>query len=182
MFRKYTKQYNNYLHLCLFKIADKKNQVESNKKERWKLEIIWWIFTLVATFAIMLPIFHMAPTFPFKTHNIVYILMTITFTRYIFLLRHTPFAWSIPFKIVFPCSALIVIILLGDGLMELQRYLDEEGFIDFLGHLPGDQAMNMVKYIRSEYFFFGVASVICCVILPIRMIVSIYRQKNKGTV
>ncbi len=148
----------------------------------WTVEIIWWIMTAIVAVLVMLPIYTTTPDFPFKAVNIAYIFIAITFTRYIFLLRHTPFAWSIPFKIIIPCTALIVIVLLGDGLMELQNMLDEDGFLTFLSHLDGDTAKSMYHYIRSEYFFFGVASLICAVILPIRMIVSIWRQKNRGTI
>ncbi len=148
----------------------------------WKIEIIWWIITAVIVVIFMLPIYRSTPQFPFKVNNIVYIALAITYTRYIFLLRHTPFAWSIPFKIVIPCTALMVIILMGDGLMELQNTLDEDGFLSFLSHLDGDTAQTMYRYIRSEYFFFGVTCVIGSILLPIRMIVSIWRQKNKGTI
>lgn len=148
----------------------------------WKIEIIWWIITAVVVVLFMLPIYTTTPNFPFKGYNIVYIALAITFTRYIFLLKYTPFAWSIPFKIVIPCTALIVLILMGDGMMSLQNTLDEDGFLTFLGDLDGNTAQSMYHYIRSQYFFFGVTCVICSVILPIRMVVSIWRQKNRGTI
>jgi hypothetical protein len=71
---------------------------------------------------------------------------------------------------------------MGDGLMQLQNMLDEDGFLTFLSHLDGDTAQSMYRYIRSEYFFFGVTCVIGAILLPIRMIVSIWRQKNRGTI
>jgi hypothetical protein len=148
----------------------------------WKIELIWWLITAVIVAIFMLPIYTTTPAFPLKGVNILYIALAVTYTRYIFLFRYTPFAWSIPFKIFFPCSALIILILMGDGLMELQNMLDEDGFLTFLSHLDGDTALTMFRYIRSEYFFFGVTCVICSILLPIRMLVSIWRQKNRGTI
>lgn len=149
---------------------------------RWKIEIIWWIITAVILVVVMLPIYTKAPDFPFIPSNLLYIIVAITYTRYIFLLRYTPIAWSIPFKIIFPVSALLITFMFAGGLMELQRLLDEEGFLFFLGHLTGNEASSMAKYIHAEFFFFGVASVICSIILAFRMIISIYRQINKDTV
>jgi hypothetical protein len=40
----------------------------------------------------------------------------------------------------------------------------------------------MTQYIRSEFLFFGVGSVIVSILLPFRMIISVWRTKNKGTV
>lgn len=150
--------------------------------QAWKVEILWWIVTAIICVLVMLPIYTTTPDFPLIKFNIIYIVLAITYTRYIFLLRHTPVAWSIPFKIVIPCTALIVFVLMGDGLMQLQNMLDEDGFLTFLSHLDGDTAQSMYRYIRSEYFFFGVTCVIGAILLPIRMIVSIWRQKNRGTI
>ncbi len=147
----------------------------------WKIEILWWLITLVVCAIVMIPIYVNTPDFPLKGVNIMYIVLAITYTRYIFLLRYTPLAYSYFFKAAIVLSALIVFFLLGDGLMTLQNMLDEDGFLTFLSHLEGDSAASMFHYIRSEYFFFGVTCMVCAIIMPIRMIVSIFRQRNRGT-
>lgn len=152
------------------------------KSKIWTLELLWWLFTAIVVVIVMLPIFVKVPNFEFKWLNVFYIAATVTFTRYIFLLKYTPTAHSIPFKIIIPCITLISLLLITDGIAEYQRMVDEEGSISFLKHLPTEDIMGMARYIKAEYMFFGVSTVICAIILPIRMIVSIYRQLNRGTV
>ena len=152
------------------------------KKGIWKVEMLWWMFTALAVVIVMLPIYLEVPDFPFVGYNILYIVLAITFTRYIFLLKYTPVAYSLPFKIVIPLITLVMLLLLQDGLAEFQRVLDEEGFMVFMGDMSTKKATGLAKYIRAEYFFFGVSTIICSIVLPFRMIVSIWRQKNRGTV
>ncbi len=53
------------------------------------LEIIWWVATATVAFALIYPIRRALPVWPFQGWNIAFIVIVITFTRYIFLLRHT---------------------------------------------------------------------------------------------
>lgn len=156
--------------------------MEQNKAGIWKLEIIWWIFTVVAVVVVLLPIFSRVPDYPFYISNIIFVVVAITYTRYIFLLKHTPIARSIVVKVIILATAVPVTVLLIDGVSEFQRLMDENGYEAFLGHLMPDSLSSLGKYIRSQFFFFGVTGVICSIILPIRMIISIWRVKNRNTV
>ena len=63
-----------------------------------------------------------------------------------------------------------------------QTFLDENGFEGLVGDLPFGKRENMAKFIRAEMLFFGVGSVISAIILPFRLVISVWRTRNKGTV
>ena len=156
--------------------------MEESKKSIWKLEALWWLFTAIVVVLVLLPIYTTVPDYPFYLYNTIFVVVAITYTRYIWMLKHTPIARSQVIKIIIIATALPVAVLLVDGLAEFQKVVDEEGYVAFLGHLTPESLTSLGKYIRSQYFFFGVTSVICAVIFPIRMIVSIWRVRNRDTV
>ena len=75
-----------------------KNQADIRSKI--KLEVIWWCFTIILAFFVMLPIMRNVPAFPFFRINAVLIILGVTFTRYIFLLKHSLIARQSKWKMV----------------------------------------------------------------------------------
>ena len=69
-----------------------------------------------------------------------------------------------------------------DALYDFQRFLDEEGTITLMGNLRSDQQYQLSKYIQYQKLFFGTGAVITLFALPLRMIISIWRRRNRGTV
>ena len=60
--------------------------------------------------------------------------------------------------------------------------LDEQG-VDFITKgVREAQITSMGQYIRSEYLFFAVGTAIAGIAFTYRMIVSIWRKRNLGTV
>ena len=43
-----------------------------------------------------------------------------------------------------------------------------------------ESQQNLLNYMRREYVFFGVGSVIAAVVLPFRMLISFWRVYNKS--
>ncbi|MFK7934797.1 MAG: hypothetical protein AB8G22_14905 [Saprospiraceae bacterium] len=149
--------------------------------KRISLEFYWWIFTAIIAVAILFPILNKIPDYPFLIPNVVFIVAFVTFTRFIFLLEHTFIAHQQYLKIAIVLVSLIVIFYLINQINIFQTFLDEEGPDVLVKHLSAGQ-QSMANYIRSEYLFFGVGSVIAVIILPFRLIVSIWRSYNRGTV
>jgi hypothetical protein len=143
-----------------------------------RLEIIWWLITLVIATVILMPILYQLPDYQFFWSNLAFILVFITFTRYIFLLRYSFLAnWSyVKVAIIFACF--IAIFLLVQEINFFQTFLDENGMEPIVESLPKGDQLNMMNYIRSEMLLFGVGSVISCVVLPLRLVVSIWRRIN----
>ncbi|MEL7021241.1 MAG: hypothetical protein AAGK47_06520 [Bacteroidota bacterium] len=150
--------------------------------KRISLELYWWLFTAIIGIAILLPILYKVPNYLFLLPNIIFIVAFVTFARYIFLLKHTFLAHQQRLKIAIVLVSAIVIFYLISQINAFQTFLDEEGPDILVNHLPVSEQQSMANYIRSEYLFFGVGSVIAAAILPFRLIISVWRSYNRGTV
>ncbi len=147
------------------------------------LEVVWWLFTLFAVIAVLYPIYKSTNNgYPFYKSNILFILVFITFTRFIFFLKHTFLANYEMLKVGIILFSAIIVFLLVNELNFFQTYLDEQGLKSFLGHLSLSEQGSMGSYIRREMLFFGVGSIITAILLPLRLVVSIWRGRNRGTV
>ncbi|MEO1518929.1 MAG: hypothetical protein AAFV95_28190 [Bacteroidota bacterium] len=63
-----------------------------------------------------------------------------------------------------------------------QTYLDEQGLETFMASLSTDSQLKLASFIRNEMLLFGVGSIFSTILLPLRLIISIWRTHNKGTV
>ena len=144
------------------------------------LEAVWWIVTLLVVGVVLYPIYSKAgATYPFFKGNILFIVVFITFTRLIFLLKHTFLANMEKVKLAIILFSAIIVFLLVNQLNLFQTYLDENGPDSFLGHLPIIEQSNLDGYIRKEMLFFGVGSIIAAILLPFRMLISIWKGRNR---
>ncbi|MEN0005332.1 MAG: hypothetical protein AAF798_14360 [Bacteroidota bacterium] len=159
-------------------------KVDNRKQNQlvWSLELIWWVVTLIFVFAIIYPIYTTLDNYPFYLINVVYIVVFITLARYIFLLRYTILANNQTLKIILVFLCIPLVFYLVQELNAFQTYIDEEGIDALVGNLPFDQKDNMVNYIRSQMLLFGTGSIICGVLFPFRMTISVWRNRNRGTV
>lgn len=150
--------------------------------KKLSLELFWWLFTAIVAACVLLPIISTLNNYPFLIPNLVFIIIFITFTRYIFLLEHTFLAYRQLLKIAIIFICLGVFFYLVNGINAFQTFLDEEGPDMLVRELTTQKQKGMANYIHSEYLFFGVGSAISTVILPFRLLISIWRVHNRGTV
>ena len=152
-----------------------------NKKS--VLELVWWLATGVILLLFLLPILtYVGDRYPFYLPNVILIIIFITFTRYIFLLKHTFVAHRRWLKLILIFLPIPLFFFTMDTLYNFQDFIDRGIHINMLSHLGPDLAMDIAKYIKYQYIFFGAGSIIVIFLLPVRMIVSIWRSINKGTV
>ncbi len=69
-----------------------------------------------------------------------------------------------------------------DNIYDFQAFLDEQGLYTILDKLSVEKQRSLGSYIKTQMIFFWTAAVISSVLLPIRMIISLWRQRNRGTV
>lgn len=150
--------------------------------QKIKVEILWWAFTAILTTAVLLPIWQNAPTFPFFFANAFFIIVFVTFTRYTFLLPTTLLARSKWIKVFVMAIAGILFFVMSTALSDFHNFLEQEGLQTIVTHLNVQQQTSVINYIKNEMIFFGVGSVIAGIVLPFRMLKSIWRMKNRGTV
>jgi len=146
------------------------------------LEAIWWIFTALIAFFVLFPIYTEVKSYPFWLPNTVFIISFITLTRYIFLLPFTFVARNQALKIALAFLALPLLLYLIEQLNYFQTFLDEEGSRAIIGWHPYGEQEELIAYVRSEMLLFGVGSVISAIIFPFRMIISVWRYRNRGTI
>lgn len=147
------------------------------------LEIIWWITTLIVTAIIILPIYLAIGTdYLFYIENIVAIVIFITLSRWILMLRHTLFGWNKKIKVFILFAMIPLFFICYDNLVDFQSFIDEQDIYSMLNILSTAEKPKLAKYIRYEYLFFGTGAMICIVIIPFRMVISIWKQVNKGVI
>lgn len=151
-------------------------------QSRLTLELIWWVVTAIVTVLILLPILtNIGSEYPFYVANILFIVVFITFTRYIFLVKYTFFADLAWFKTILVFLPIPIFFYFIDSMYDFQRFLDEEGVISILGGVNADDQYSLSKYVQYQKLFFGTGAILTLILLPIRMIMSIWRRKNRGT-
>ncbi len=143
-----------------------------------RLEIIWWAITAVVLLGILLPFRGYWQFFPFLWTNVIFILTFITITRYIFLLPYTLLSNLQRLKVAIAFLCIPAVFLLIQELNRFQVYLDYNG-IDSMLKLPAEQ--SLIDYVYNEMLLFGVGSIASGIIFPIRLVISIWRKRNRGT-
>ncbi len=146
------------------------------------LEFVWWIITALIVVAVLYPIQDAMYVWPFRGWNIIFIVVLFTFGRYVFLLKHTFLAKRQTLKIVLLLLMFPLTFALVDGLHSFMNYIEENTWDTLTGHLPAAEKASIENYIWSEMLFFGVGSVIAAPVFAGRLMLSIWRTRNRGTV
>ncbi len=142
-------------------------------------EILFIIATFVLAALIMWPIYQeFGDKYEFYWTNLAFILLFVTFTRYIFLLKHVPFSHSKLIKVIlfFLCIPLFLYML--DGFYNFQRFLDEVGLQEISQNSTSQESSNICKYTRYQFILFATGGFITMVLFPVRIIISMWRQFN----
>ncbi len=147
------------------------------------MELVWILFTGLLCVLVLLPLYNsLGKNYPFYTENIVFIIAAVTFIRYIFLLKFHWIADTTYPKVALIFLAIPITMYLVDNIYDFQAYVDEDGLYALLENFPVEKQKSLGSYMKTQMIFFWTAAVISAVLLPIRMMVSIWRQKNRGTV
>ena len=143
--------------------------------------MVWWVVTGVIIILALLPIYSkIGNNFPFYFQNILIIIIAVTFMRYIFLLKHhwiAGFKWAKTLFIFIPIP--IFFFLIG-AFYDFQAFSDEKGMMSILTNIPFPDQTGLAKYIRTEMVLFWTAALLANLYMPIRMIISLWREINKG--
>jgi len=146
-------------------------------------ELLWWAITILVVLLILLPIYNSIGTdYHFYIENIVSIVVFITLARWMFLLRHVFFGWNKKVKLVLIFLMIPLFFICYDNMIDFRSFLDEENIMAMMQSLPTAEQPKMAKYIQYQYIFFGTAAIMTVIMLPFRMVMSIWTQINKGTV
>jgi len=85
-------------------------------------------------------------------------------------------------KLVLLFLCIPVLFYLISQINSFQTYMDEEGIESILPSLTLEEQASLGSYIRTEMVFFGVGAAVSALIFPFRMVISVWRTRNRGTV
>lgn len=156
--------------------------MSDTRKMTFQLELVWWTFTFLLAAGVLYPILSNTNNYPFTFSNVLFIATFITLTRHIFLLKYTYLAHANRIKIIIILSTAPFVFYLVTELNYFQTFIDENSIDFFLGHLNEPLHTQLESYIHTEMILFGVGAVIAAVVLPLRLVVSLWRWKNTGEV
>jgi hypothetical protein len=154
---------------------------KDNSLKIW-LEAIWWVATAVLAVAVLWPIWQAGAFWPFQTWNVIFVVALVTMARYIFLLRHTFLAKRQVLKIVLFLLMFPLTFVFIDGLNGFMTFVEERTWAPLTGHLRAIERPAIEAYIWGEMLFFAVGAVLTSVLFAIRMLLSVWRTRNRGTV
>lgn len=147
-----------------------------------QLEIIWWVITLIVIWAVLYPIRKAMYVWPFEWWNIAFIIVLITLTRYMFLLKHTFIAKNQVVKVTLIILMIPLVFTMVNGLHAFMNYISEKTWDPLTGHLPPADKKSIEEYIWNEMLFFGAGSIIAAPVFAGRLLMSVWRTHNRGTV
>lgn len=146
------------------------------------LELIWWVLTAVVVAAVLYPIHKAMNVWPFESLNIVFVVLLLTLARYIFLLKHTFLAKQQEVKVALLLLMIPLTFVMVNELSSFMLYIEEHTWDPLTGHLPAADKRAIEEYIWAEMLFFGVGSSLAPPIFAARLMMSIWRTRNRGTV
>lgn len=143
------------------------------------LELTWWLVTALVLLAVLYPVYSEIPDYPFFVSNGVFVLVFLTLARYIFLTKYTFLDRFEYLKIGLTFGSVPLVFLLINELNYFQAFLDEDRLYPFLEGLDPGRKRALEEYIRTEMLFFGTASILTTLAFPFRMIISIWKNRNR---
>lgn len=146
------------------------------------LEIVWWVATAIITWAILYPIHKAMYVWPFEWWNVTFVVVLITLARYIFLLKHTFLAKQQVLKIALLLLMFPLTFTFVNGLNAFMVFIEEKTWDPLTGHLPPADKKAIEDYIWTQMLFFGAGSIIAAPVFAGRLMLSIWRTHNRGTV
>ena len=145
------------------------------------LEAVWWLITAVIVTAVMYPIWTNFPAYRFNGVNIANIVAFVTFTRYTFFLKYTFVATLQYAKIAFVLFTVMIVATLMTQIQSFNVWIDggdPDVLLDSVG--KANMRESLLNYIKSEFLFFVVGAIISALFLSFRLIISVWRLRNRG--
>jgi len=146
-------------------------------------EGLWLIITIVIVLLFMLPIYlNLGDRYPFYLENVCFIIIFVTFARFIFLTKYHWFAWNIPVKVVMIFAIIPLMMFIVGGFTDFQEFVDNYGINSILDHLSVDKQRSMSTFIRTQMVFNWIGAIVSTILLPFAMLRSVWLQKNRNRV
>lgn len=151
-------------------------------KNIFALEIITLLFASVLAILVILPLTNKQIDYLFFVENVVFIFTFVLATRYLFFLKFSFLAKQQEIKVGLFFLFIPFIFYLFSSLHGFRTFLEEEGMYYPMRNLPALKAKELGNYMYNEMVFFGSGAIVASIILPFRLIISVWTLKNRGRV
>lgn len=143
-------------------------------------ELLWWAFTLVLAALIITPLYTQVPEFPFFLPNVIYILVAITITRYMFFLEISWLRDKLFLQCAISLALIPLIFYMGQYFNAFIIFFDEEGPDVLTKNIAPKWQDIMDTYMHTEYRFFGVWAIVAGLIMPFRLLYNAWVRYRAG--
>lgn len=118
--------------------------------------------------------------FPYQQTNILYVVAFITFARYAFFLKYTFLADAGYVKIGFILCTLSLIAWLVFSMQDFQIWREQGDLDKMLPNVSYEKRESILAYLKSEFVFFAVGSIVAALFLSGRLFFSFRRDRSSA--
>lgn len=156
---------------------------------KFLMELVWWMLTGVVAWMVARPLWSEFIRYEFIHELILFIVIFITYARYLFLLKYTFLSHFQVGKFILIFASIPLTFYLIDWFFGYQDFLEKqsEGMEEYQIYFRADMTFTehgeVIKYLSKVYSFFALSAIIVVVMSPFRLLLSFWRVYNKvGTV
>lgn len=154
--------------------------VSSKRTATALFELTWWAFALVLAGIVLLPIYGSVPNFPFFLPNFIYVIVAVTLTRYIFLLKVSWLRDRLLVQAAMVILCIPLIFYMVQAFNSFIIYFDERGPDFLVRSLDPEIGPTLDRYMHAEYRFFGVWAIMVAAVTPFRLIYNAWARYRAG--
>ena len=137
------------------------------------------LIALILSFMFIGPYLYYGIRLPFYWYNLLFIFVFVVFFKHIFFLQYSFIDSYQKLKmLIIPCSFIFVFVLIR-MLSKFAVFVDTFALAEFMTDLPYKERVFLSKLFKNQYVFFAVGAILASFVLPIRLIVSVWREVNR---
>lgn len=145
------------------------------------LELVWGAISALLAFAVVYPYYpNLIVETPFFIPNVVMAVLLVQYLRHIFFFRQSLLGnsgWLIYF---IPFTVIPLIVYMIRNFNEMAHFFDDTRWIHSFSYLLTiTEKGQLAKYIKSQFTFMTVATIISSIGFSVRFMIASWRQVNK---
>jgi hypothetical protein len=147
---------------------------------KFRLSLLWWIIGLLITTAIVFPFASQLLDKSVFWVNVAFGVGFVVLMRSLIQLKQTMLADHFYLRVVFFILLFPIIFLSIEQINHFQYIVDYDDLNLWLSEgFNSDKLRSMRSYIQNEFMFFGVGTVICAILMIIRLVLFTWKNLNK---
>lgn len=143
------------------------------------LESMFWLLALLIAAAVLFPLSRPGVDFPLIGENMILIITAVILLKHLFLLEYSVInRWRAVKIALIPLSVPFAFYLIR-LLSRFTLFMDEQSLTEMCISCAHDTQMTLANYVRIEYLLFGVMAIAAAILLPLKLLRSVWREINR---